>query len=114
MEGPSYKFNECTFDINAPMSCTTKNLIYVITCTGCGEFYIGQTGTTLRDRVRVHKQQIKEPKYRQIGVSEHLDICGKTNFTIFPFYKVFSDSKTVREERETYFQNRFKPSLNKL
>ena len=40
------------------MSCETKNLIYVITCHGCNEFYIGETSTTLRARIRVHKQQM--------------------------------------------------------
>lgn len=31
-------------------------------------------GTTLRARIRVHKQQIKEPDYRKIKLSDHLDI----------------------------------------
>ena len=56
------------------MSCETKNLIYVITCHGCNEFYIGETSTTLRARIRVHKQQMNHAEYRQIKLSEHWDI----------------------------------------
>ena len=45
------------------MSCDKKNVIYVITCPGCKEFYIGETENTLRARVRVHKQHINTPEY---------------------------------------------------
>ena len=96
------------------MSCETKDLIYVITCHGCEEYYIGETRTTLRTRVRVHKQQINNAEYRQIKLSEHLDICGKKQFSIFPFYKNLSENDIMRKEKEKYFINRFKPKLNCL
>ena len=50
-----------TFTIRTNMSCKSRNLIYCMICTTCGENYIGQTGTKLADRVRVHKQQIRDP-----------------------------------------------------
>ena len=62
--------------MNANMSCDSKNAICVINCPGCKEFYIGETGNTLGARVRVHKQHINTPEYRQIALSEHLDVCG--------------------------------------
>ena len=77
------------------MSCETKNLIYVITCHGCNEFYIGETSTTLRARI-------------------HLDICGKKQFSVFPFYKILIDSSFIRKDKEKHFIKIFKPKLNNL
>ena len=96
------------------MSCETKNLIYVITCHGCNEFYIGETSTNLRGRIRVHKQQMNHAEYRQIKLGEHLDICGKKQFSVFPFYKILIDSNFIRKEKEKYFIKTFKPKLNNL
>ena len=46
------------FKIKEVMDYDSRRLIYCIVCSGCGEKYIGQTGDILRNRVRVHKQQI--------------------------------------------------------
>ena len=79
MEGNCFNF-DVLFTVNANMSCDTKNVIFAITCPGCNEFYIGETGNTLRARVRVHKQHFNTPDYRQnfntpdyrqLGLSEH-------------------------------------------
>lgn len=48
--GQKFNFSGKEFTINNNMSCQTRNLIYVITCSGCGELYIGETGNTLRER----------------------------------------------------------------
>ncbi|XP_062579660.1 uncharacterized protein LOC134241640 [Saccostrea cucullata] len=112
MEGSTYDFNGRQFTVNANMSCATKNVIYVITCAGCQEFYIGETSNQLRARVRVHRQHINSPEYRQIPLSEHLDTCGNKQFTIFPFYKLSSESDIQRREKEKHFIHVFKPRLN--
>ena len=61
-----------TFPIKHSMNCTSTNLIYAITCAGCGHNYIGETGDVLRNRVTVHKQQIRDPHTRMLGVSKHI------------------------------------------
>ena len=61
-EGREFTFstrNE-TFRVKHSMNCTSTNLVYVITCAGCGQNYIGETGDVLRNRVTVHKQQIRD------------------------------------------------------
>ena len=113
-EGQTCNFHGKEFTINADMSCDSKNLIYVITCSGCRQIYIGETGTTLRARIRVHKQHIKEPAYRKIKLSEHLAVCGNGHFNVFPFYKLFTDNLVERREKEKYFIHSFKPTLNSL
>ena len=104
LQGNAYQFKSGhLFSVRENMTCASQNLIYVIKCSGCGEEYIGQTGDTLRSRVRVHKQQIKDPSYRCIPLSEHIERCAgdkSPNFRIFPFYKVMSDSDETRKSKK--------------
>ena len=51
--------------MNASMSCDVKIVVYVITCRGCNEIYIGET-VNLRHRTTVHNQQIRDPSTRMI------------------------------------------------
>jgi ribosomal protein L31 len=41
------------------ISCKTKNLVYAIICSNCGEFYVGETKTELQTRMTVHRQQTR-------------------------------------------------------
>ena len=70
------------------MNCKSKNVLYIVTCQGCKEQYVGMTNDTLAARVRVHKQHINSPQYRKLGVSKHIDECSnlKLKFTITPFF----------------------------
>lgn len=75
-EGHQFEFkNGRNFNIHSSITCESSHLIYVITCAGCGENYIGQTGDTLRHRMTVHRQQIRETKYQCTAVSGHLRNC---------------------------------------
>ena len=106
-----------TFRIKHSMNCTSTNLIYVITWSGRGHSYIGETGDVLRNRVTVHKQQIRDLHTRMLGVSKYIDKCaaGLTpQFTIFPFYTIFSPSEGMRKNKERLFILKYKPVLNDL
>ena len=113
-QGKEFTFSATneTFWIKHSMNCTSTNLIYVITCAGCGHNYIGETGDVLRNRVTVHKQQIRDPHSRMLGVSKLIDECaaGLTpQFTIFPFYKILSPSEVTRKNKERFFILKYKP-----
>ena len=97
---------------NANMNCKSSNLIYCIKCPNCEEIYIGQTGNALSERMRVHRQQVREAGYRQIPLSAHIETCGGGNFFIFPFYKMKSPRDTLRELKERNFIKKFRPVLN--
>ena len=115
--GTEYKFSSETFQVKKTMNCTVTNVIYTLTCLGCNEYYIGETGDSLRHRMTVHRQQIRDPTTRMLGVSKHIAECAKDikpNFTVFPFYKVFSPSESARKFKEQYFINKFKPVLNTI
>ena len=117
MEGTEYKFKNypTPFKVKSNFNCDSRNLIYVLICKKCREEYIGETGegdTMIRDRVTVYRQHIKEPKYQKLKVEEHIRNCACGEFLIFPFFQLRSESKSIRKEYESYFQNKFKPRLN--
>ena len=75
--------NRKCFSVKSDMNCRSKNVILVLTCAGCGEHYIGETGRELKDRVTVIKQQIRHPNVRCMKVSKHIAESGNCTFTIF-------------------------------
>ena len=97
---------------NSDFNCGSENLIYCVVCDNCNETYIGQTGNSLRERFRVHRQQIRDPTVRQIDLSEHLDICSRGKYKVFPFYKMNEQNEYKRLARETHFIKIFEPKLN--
>ena len=88
---------------NANMNCKSRNLIYCIKYPNCEEIYIGQTGNSLSERMRVHRQQIRNPNLRQIPLSGHLETCANRDFLAFPFYKLHDSSEVKRKVRENKF-----------
>lgn len=104
-----------TFYIKHHLTCKSANVLYVITCCGCKEQYVGMTGNTLAKRFNVHRQHIREPVYRKLGVSKHLDECSSKDpkFTVTPFFKITND-KTQGQVKESLFIKQFEPKLNKL
>ena len=102
------------FTVRYNMNCESKNLIYIITCDGCNEQYIGETGNELKTRMTTHRQHIRDPKTRKLAVSAHIANCGRGKFKIFPFYKLHNDSTHERRTKEHLFIMKYKPSLNAI
>jgi hypothetical protein len=93
------------------ISCKTKNLVYAIICSNCGEFYVGETKTKLRTRMTVHRQQTRHQDLTIIRANEHFHDCSGGHFKIFPLYKVNTEGDCLRR-KETLLINILKPSLN--
>lgn len=51
----------------------------------------------------MQKEQIKDPEYRKIKHSEHIDVCGCRQFIVFPLYTLFTESATERKEKKKLF-----------
>ena len=84
IEGTSFTFkNGRTFTVMQDTSCKTKNLVYAIICSNCGEFYAGETKTELRTRMTTNKA----PGPYYIRANEHFHHCSGGHFKIFPLYK---------------------------
>lgn len=50
----------------------------------------------------MQKEQIKDPEYRKIKHSEHIDVCGCRQFIVFPLYTLFTESATERKEKNLF------------
>lgn len=53
----SYQTKEC-YEIKEIFSCNTKGAIYLLDCKICGKQYVGETGTTVRERMKHHRNAV--------------------------------------------------------
>ena len=67
----------------------------------------------LKGRLNSYRQHIRQPGLQQIDVGCYIRTCGGGNFKNMPFFAIWEDNKTLRESYETYFIEKFKPTLNK-
>ena len=89
------------------ISCKTKNLVYAIICSNCGEFYVGETKTELRTRMNDCSQTTNKapgPYYNK-RANEHFHDCSGGHFKIFPLYKVNTEGDCLRRRKETLLIN---------
>ncbi len=63
------------WNIRNSYQCTSKNLVYVITCLQCGQLYIGETKRLLAERFREHRRDV-EKKSRTSLVALHFNRAG--------------------------------------
>jgi hypothetical protein len=113
MEANNIKINDKDFIIKRHMTCTMENVIYCITCEGCGFQYIGQTNN-LRKRVTLHNQHIREPNLRTLYVSSHLANCPQdktVQYKIIPI--LYKEDEATRKVVEVNLIRTFKPQLNR-
>ena len=115
-ECTTFKFHgsDETFELRWHFTCDTMNLIYALTCSGCGKNYIGQTERAVRDRCGDYRRAVSDPKYHTQGVHKHIAQCGKGKFLMTPFFKIRSSDRghNMILTYESHFIQKFKPSLN--
>ena len=99
-----------TFQINTPMNCLVRNVIYYIICTKCNEDYVGET-VNLRARNNSHRSNSKDENRATMEVSRHLFCCGE-GYKICPVLKVKEDCKITRLVKEDNIIQMAKPTLN--
>ena len=60
-EGSSFTSNitKKKYSPNSDMDCSSRNVIYLISCKKCGVQYIGKTSQTLRSRMNNHRYRLK-------------------------------------------------------
>ena len=104
------------FQMKGQYNCSTKGLIYLTTCTHCKKQYVGQTGRTLRDRIREHLQNISHKKE---ATGQHYSSSGHSqwNLKVQVIEKVTPNTPSYRLEREDFWIRRlatkFPHGLNK-
>jgi hypothetical protein len=78
VEGTNFTFeNKSIIYINEDMNCMSRNIIYVLSCTKCNKYYVGETSDQLSMRINVHRQEIKDSNLRHLYVSKHIANCRK-------------------------------------
>ena len=88
------------------MDCNRRFVLCVLTCAGCGENYIGETKTELRGRMTLHRQHIRDSKYRILLASAHIPQCAQNKeikFTVFPFYKMTTEDDLYTQGKGRIF-----------
>ena len=111
----TFKGSDTPFEIRHNFTCDTRNVIYALTCSGCGDNYIGKTEREVRDRCGDYRNAIDNRNFKQ-GVHEHISECGNGQFVFTPFFKIHDntrDSQTILSY-ETLFIKRYRPRLNVL
>ena len=63
---PDININSVTHHIYSKYTCSSTDLIYLITCSKCPAFYIGETGRKLSDRIKEHLRDINNKNNKQI------------------------------------------------
>ena len=109
----SFKNRSKPFIIKSPFNCDSTNFVYLLTCAGCSAEYIGQTSRTLRERVGLYQNRIKDEQNGTIYVEKHVRTCGKGLFKIFPFFQMRSVNLEKRLGHESAFIEQLKPTLNR-
>ena len=113
----SFKFKATNqpFKVTHDTDFNSKFLLYVLTCMGCSENHIGKTRKELRERMNLHRQHIRDKKYRISLVSAHIAQCAANKtikFTVLSFYQMSGENDDARGSKEQNFIRKFKPSLN--
>ena len=86
-------------------NCTTKNVVYMLTCTLCGKQYVGQTKRELKVRIGEHLYNIK--KHHDTPVAQHFNHTNHSadnlRCEIIEALKTDPEDSDSRLSRETHW-----------
>ena len=111
--------NDKTFTVRGSLNCTSKNLVYLVSCRKCNQQYVGETGRTLGERICDHLSCIRLKKPTPIGL--HFNQAGHSvsDFTAKAIEQ-FSETDTVQVRRmkettwQTLLQTAYPYGINNL
>ena len=120
MEGKTVKSTASKFsiDINKPVNCQTRNILYCIQCNRCRIQYIGESERTLQDRFSEHKGYAENCKTSK-STGEHFSQQGHrvSDMKVTIIEKIFNPDQAFRKEREKFYimkMNTKYKGLNKI
>ena len=104
------KFRSTTYNkefiIHDLITCSSSNLIYLITCRKCNLQYVGETSRTLRERVTDHRSAVKLKKKTPIGL--HFNLPNHSVFdlkiTAIELIKTNQNTDLFRKSKEKFWQ----------
>jgi hypothetical protein len=91
--------------IQGNFDCTASNIIYIITCTLCNKFYVGESGKTAKIRIAQHLYNINsfKPFNNTTEIGFHFNLRGHNLIQHFRFAVIVKniESKESRLSIET-------------
>ena len=91
-------------EINRPVDCQTRNILYCISCDRCPAQYVGQSERSLQDRFSEHRGYVTSRNMSK-ATGKHFSQNGHqiSDMKVTIIEKVFSPHEAVRLEREKHF-----------
>ena len=91
-------------DINRPVNCQSKNILYCVSCDKCTQQYVGESERTLQERFSEHKGYASNrilSKATGLHFSQNGHKVSDMKVTVLE--KIFSTDGAVRKEREKHY-----------
>ena len=106
--------NGRTIRPNKSMTCTDCNLIYILICEGCKEYYIGECDIKVSIRMNLHRDHSKpNPNCSALNCDKHFRFCVGGSFSISFIHKMPSgDTLSPRKATEQKLIKIFRSKLN--
>ena len=95
-----------TYKIKEKMDCTSKNVVYLVTCTKCNIQYTGSTSTQFKVRFRNHKSSmLTNKKTCELAVHYNKTPHNLKDFTFLPIEQIYqtNDNNKALLLREAYW-----------
>ena len=104
------KGDNFVWKLASPISCISKNLVYLIECEKerCRQKYIGETERTLKDRVSEHVSYIRSKNITQ-ATGFHFNLPGHSlsDMKVSGLELIRNPDSEYRKERESYIIRKF-------
>ena len=98
------------FNITSIFSCDSKSVIYLLECTHCYKQYVGETSTTLRERIRRHRNMATSATNRPLY--HHLKEHGQSFSQTYKLSILEQVNNTaLRRTRERWFIDQLKTKV---
>ena len=96
------------FYIKHELTCTSKNVIYLLTCNKCKVQYVGETGQAARDRFNNHKSSINTNRATPVSVHFNSIPHEPSDLNFIPIEKLPNNNKTDRLRAEKIWTKRLR------
>ena len=99
-------------EVNAPVNCDTKNLIYLISCQHCREQYVGESHRTANARFGNHRGYVNRKELNK-ATGHHFNLPGHSisDMRVQIIEKIFNKDPFYRKEREKMYIQKFNTKL---
>ena len=97
IENDTYKFNE-------KINCKTTNIVYGVICLKCKELkYVGETGTTVYERMQNHLSTIRRNHETTIAIHFNGKDHDIKDFSIICIEQIKNNNQHLRKIRESFW-----------